>query len=68
VQYPLLEAVPEDTSGILDHADIGGNIGLLILDEGDVLAFPRIVKQAAEIIESSETPVTLIGSKAVCCD
>jgi hypothetical protein len=60
--------VPEDTSRILDHADIGGNVGLLILNERDILAFPRIVEQASEVIKSSETPVALISSEAVGCD
>lgn len=60
--------MPEDTSRILDHADIGGNVGLVILNERNVLAFPRIIEQAPEIVESSEPPVALVSSEAMGCN
>jgi hypothetical protein len=60
--------VPENTSRILDHANIGGHVSLLILDERNILALPRIVEQTPEVIESSETPIALVSSETVGCN
>jgi hypothetical protein len=40
----LLEAVPENTSGVLHDAYIGCDVGLIVLDQRNILALPGFVK------------------------
>jgi hypothetical protein len=63
-----LETVPENTSGVLDDAYIGRHDGLVVLNQRNVLALPCFIEEASEIVESSKTPVALVGRESVGSD
>ena len=60
--------MPQNTRGIFHHSDVGCDIGLIVLDQRDRFAFPRIGKQTSEIVESGEAPVTFLGGETVGCN
>ena len=61
----LLETVPEDACRVFHHADVGSDIGFLILHQGDSPIFPGHTEESSQVAESSKPPVSLVGVKAV---
>lgn len=68
LQRLLLEAVPENTGGILDNANICCDDGLIILHQWNTLAFPCLVEKGSDIVKSGEPPISLVSGKSVGCN
>lgn len=60
----LLEAMPQDTGWILDHANVGGQTGGIVLDQRAAGVAPWS-EQPAQIVEAGEAPVGLFAVEAV---
>lgn len=57
--------MPEDTGRVLDNANVGGDIRLIVLDQRDALVFPRLIEETSKIIEAGKPPVSLLGGESV---
>jgi hypothetical protein len=57
--------MPEDTGRVLDNANIGGDIRLIVLDQRDALVFPCLTEETSKIVETGKAPVSLLGGESV---
>lgn len=60
-----MEAVPEDTSRVLDNANVGRDISFVVLNQRDSLVLPGLTEEAPKVVETGEPPVSLFGSESV---
>lgn len=56
----LLKAMPQHSSWILHHSNIGGDIGFFVLHQGNIVAIKWDIKKLPQLVETCESPITFV--------
>lgn len=63
----LLEAMPQNTRGVLDDSHVGSDVCLVILHQGHSPPLPLHGEKLSQLTEAGEAPVTFVDIEPMCC-